>query len=231
MRSRTRARLLWNLAWLIGLFSACESSDAERDRDAASMLEPDTGSPAGDAGSTRPDASGSDDGGAAQSDGAADIADCLKGVTAPAAGFIEIQAFSSVEHGVYIERARQPGQRSAVGETSPYDLKIVAITADDDAACVQRAADLRYEFGHHNWDEVWSVRTTKARYVGRERYGFDDPQQPWTDTLEARALADDALLWGPIPLSEEGCRTLPYNLNPCLMRERIDEPPADWGNE
>jgi hypothetical protein len=152
-------------------------------------------------------------------------------VSEPAAGFIEIQAFSSVERDVYIERARQPGQRSAVGETFAYDLKAVLITTADDAACVKRSADLSYEFGHHNWSEIWSVRTTKARYVVHETYSFENQGRPWVDTVEARALEGDALLWGPVALQDEGCRSLPYNLNPCLRRERTDMPPADWGSE
>jgi hypothetical protein len=181
--------------------------------------------------SVREDAAVQEDAGALGV-GDAGVGGCFDPLSTPSAGFVEVQHFESAERGVRITRARQPGERSAVGETFPYDLVRVRIEADGDAACVSEAAAMTYEFGHHNWNETWSVRTEKARYVVREQYDFQaGSERPWADSLEARSLEDDSLLWGPVDLEPDGCYSLPYDLNPCLMRTRIDEPPAGWGQQ
>ena len=34
-----------------------------------------------------------------------------------------------------------------------------------------------------------------------------------------------------IDLVDDGCESMPYDLNPCLLRMRTDEPPPGWGEE
>lgn len=167
---------------------------------------------------------GDEDGG----DGDVAAEACFAGLKAPATGFISIQAFSVEELGLTLMRAREPGERSAVGETFPYDLLRVSLSSAEEDTCVTKKSALSYEFGHHNWNEKWSARTARARYVVRELRSFDDPATPWIDSLEVRSLEDDSLLMGPFALKEAGCRSLPYDLNPCSLRTRIDKPPADW---
>lgn len=184
---------------------------------------------------------GGPDGGAAGRDGSADdpphapqptqFAGCLDGLVAPESGFIEVLSFVASEPNLKVMRARQPGNRSAVGETFPYDLVGVAIQTDDEEACIFEAAQLSYTFGHHNWSETWTLRTKHALYTVREAYSFDNDELPWKDTIEAHSLTDNTRLWGPIPLEADGCFSLPYNLNPCMKRTRTDTPPEGWGTE
>ena len=159
--------------------------------------------------------------------------ECFETLEAPAAGFIEIQRFKSSDDQIEIWRARQPGDRSAVGETFPYDLIAVWIDGgDEDGTCVRDRAALTYAFGHHNWAETWTVETARATYTVRETYD-NAPADPtdwmWTDTLEAKAASGTALF--TVDLVDQGCETRPYDLNPCLMRMRIDSPPQGWGEE
>ena len=158
--------------------------------------------------------------------------ECFGALEAPAAGFIEIQRFAATDDSVEIWRARKPGERSAVGETFAYDLLAVWIDgAGEDGTCIADRAAMTYEFGHHNWDEVWTVRTEHATYTGREMYGSSaDPSAwTWTDSLEAKDASGTTLF--TVELVDQGCETRPYDLNPCLMRMRLDAPPPGWGEE
>lgn len=157
------------------------------------------------------------------------------GELAPAgdAFFIELQRFKSEDGAVQIWRSRQPGDRSAVGETFPYDLVRAWIeTEDEPGTCVTEGNALSYEFGHHNWAEEWTVQTDHALYIGREMYSTaatDPAEFGWTDTLEARDETGATLF--TVDLVEDGCETSPYDLNPCLMRMRSDTAPEGWGEE
>ena len=43
--------------------------------------------------------------------------------------------------------------------------------------------------------------------------------------------ATGATLVSDVPLIEDGCNTLPYDLNACVLRTRSDAPPPGWGEE
>jgi hypothetical protein len=176
------------------------------------------------------------DAGNGPGDGDGDVTtgeECFAEVEAPEAGFIEIQRFESEDGAVRVWRARQPGQRSAVGETFPYDLKRAWIeTEDEPGACVTAASALSYEFGHHNWAEEWTITTERAQYIGRELYSSgptDLEEWSWTDTLEAKDDSGATLFM--VGLVDDGCESMPYDLNPCLRRMRTDMPPPGWGEE
>jgi hypothetical protein len=181
------------------------------------------------------------DAGAAPMDDAGDPPDAMTsaeecfGELAPQgdAFFIELQRFKSEDGAVQVWRSRQPGDRSAVGETFPYDLVRAWIeTEDEPGTCVTEASALSYEFGHHNWAEEWTVQTDHALYIGREMFAnaaADPAEFGWTDTLEAQDASGATLF--TVDLVEDGCETEPYDLNPCLMRMRTDEPPEGWGEE
>ncbi len=179
------------------------------------------GGPGGKAGG------GSHDAGAPLPDGSADggpatapLDQCFAGLTAPAKLYVELQDFVTQDGGVRLRRARQPGGRPSVGETSPYDLVRFALVGDGAPACVKTAGDLSYTFKHHNWDEAYEARTATRRYRVTERYEFG---QGWTDTLTILD-ATGAPIGPPRPLVAAGCRSLPFNLNPCYFRTRTDEP-------
>jgi hypothetical protein len=147
------------------------------------------------------------------------------------AWFIELQRFKSEDGAVRVWRSRQPGDRSAVGETFPYDLVRAWIETDDEpGTCVTERSALTYEFGHHNWAEEWTVQTDRALYIGREMYSTGAAAAVgWTDVLEAQDESGATLF--TVDLVDDGCETSPYDLNPCLMRMRTDEPPEGWGEE
>jgi hypothetical protein len=179
------------------------------------------------------DAAGAADSGTAPPQRGVTGDDCFATLEEPPAGFIEIQRFGSVDDSVEIWRARKPGERSAVGETFAYDLIAVWIdSADEDGTCVTERGAMTYEFAHHNWAESWTVETEHATYMGRETFGnamAEPAEWSWADTLEAKAPSGATLF--TVELVDQGCESLPYDLNPCLMRMRIDTPPEGWGEE
>jgi hypothetical protein len=159
--------------------------------------------------------------------------ECFADLEAPDVGFVELQRFESEDGSVRVWRARQPGDRMPVGETFPYDLKRAWIeTEDEPGTCVTAVSALSYEFGHHNWAEEWTVTTDHAQYIGREMYSTtsaDTAQWDWTDTLEAQDDRGETLFM--VGLVDDGCESMPYDLNPCMLRMRTDEPPPGWGEE
>lgn len=70
-----------------------------------------------------------------------------------------------------------------------------------------------------------------AQYEATELFspGASDEDR-WQDTLSEKTL-DGKVLWGPIDLIEDGCSSIPYDLNPCLSRTHSDKPPPGWGSE
>jgi hypothetical protein len=173
------------------------------------------------------------DGGAHDSDARApsgnlDLDACFQDLSSPSDGwFVEVQSFETADGSLRIRRARQPGTRNAVGETFAYDLIRFGIESDTEVHCETRSSRMSYEFGHHNWNEIYEAATDAARYVVRERFGFGgDDESPWEDTLEVFEL-DGTRRSGPQPLIATGCYSLPYNLNPCLRRTRTDQPQTE----
>jgi hypothetical protein len=158
--------------------------------------------------------------------------ECFADLTAPTDGwFVETQRFATADDAIELWRARKPGMRSAVGETFPYDLVRFWIGSDDEpGTCVTAPSAMTYDFAHHNWDETWSAITEHGRYVVHERLEFGDAATSWQDTLDVFDL-NDVPRGGTQTLEATGCASLPYDLNPCLFRTRIDMPPPGWGEE
>lgn len=154
---------------------------------------------------------------------------CLSELSEPDSGFISIQRFRSSDGKVKLARARQTIDAPTVGETFAYAMVRFWIESDDEpGTCVRAKSALSYEYAHHNWDETWSATTELATYDGNELFNTDGGEVLWTDTLTAKSK-DGKVLFGPIMLQEDGCSSIPYDLNPCLTRTRSDEPPPGWG--
>lgn len=194
----------------------------------------------GDDGSSGDRSAGSRDSGTADAGGpgggSLDLDACFEDLAVPQDRFVEVQSFATQDGAIRVRRARQPGMRSAVGETVAYDLVRFGIEIDGAAHCVTQAAQLDYEFGHHNWNERWQARVGAIRYAGHEELDvarlssdFDAPDL-WSDTIEAFAIEGDARIWGPRMLVPAGCYSLPYDYNPCFKRERTDQP-SEGGQE
>jgi len=138
-----------------------------------------------------------------------------------------VQAFETADGTIRLWRARRPGDRSAVGETFPYDLVRFAVESDDDVACVTTPGALAYEFGHHNWNEAWTADTALHTYAVTESLSFGDAGAVWTDRLTVTTAAGAPVL-GPVALEPTGCFSIPYDLNPCMSRQRTDSPPEGF---
>ena len=153
---------------------------------------------------------------------------CFADLAAAGSWFTEVQGFQTADDSIRLWRARRPGSRSSVGETFPYDLVRFAVESDDDVACVAAPGALTYEFGHHNWDESWTAETALRTYSVTEALTFDEDGTTWTDALTVTTAAGAPVL-GPVTLEPTACFSVPYNLNPCMSRERTDSPPEGFG--
>lgn len=158
---------------------------------------------------------------------------CFADLTAPTDGwFVETQRFVTSDDAIHLWRARKPGTRpGAVGETFAYDLVRFWIGSDDEpGTCITASSAMTYDFAHHNWNETWSATTDFARYVVHERLDFGATETSWQDTLEVFD-PNDVPRGGTQDLEDDGCSSLPYDLNPCMFRTRVDTPPPGWGEE
>jgi len=154
---------------------------------------------------------------------------CLSDLSEPESGFIGIQRFRSKDGKVSLARARQTIDAPTVGETLAYALVRFWIESDEEpGTCVRGKSALSYEYAHHNWNETWSAKSNVATYEGAEVFSPVDATARWSDTLSAKDK-NGKLLWGPVELEEDGCTSIPYDLNPCSSRTRSDKPPAGWG--
>jgi hypothetical protein len=81
---------------------------------------------------------------------------------------------------------------------------------------------MSYDFGHHNWNERGEVRFAEVTYVFT--LVLDVRDFSWADELTGVQPGTETVLLGPIELEDAGCRSLPYDLNPCLGRTRTDGP-------
>lgn len=134
-----------------------------------------------------------------------------------AARFIDVQSYSGT--GVKVQRARTPGDEFVPGETFAYRLIRFAIESDGKAVCVSSSADMKYRYGHHNWDDAMEARDGDLAYrVTEKRLDVGSWEFELT-TLDARTGATRS---GPQRLADAGCFTIPFDLNGCPGRMRTD---------
>jgi hypothetical protein len=148
--------------------------------------------------------------------------ECFAGLTRPAVLFVETQSYATADGRYQIRRARQPGDRVAVGETFAYDLVRFGVARGSDVVCVHRTADLSYDFGHHNWDDTMEARTGTTGYRIHEKLNASGIDDRWMFTFTILDPASGAIREGPLPLAATGCHTQPFDLNGCPGRMRTD---------
>jgi hypothetical protein len=148
--------------------------------------------------------------------------ECFAGTARPSRSFIDIQSYTSADGRYLIRRARQPGDRVAVGETFPYDLIRFGMSAPDRVICIDRRSDLSYDFGHHNWNDTMTARTAEASYRIHEQYDVVASDIRWKFTFTILDAAGQTTREGPLPVEDAGCYTLPFDLNGCPGRTRTD---------
>lgn len=180
-----------------------------------------------------PDASTLDDGSVPSDDAsyppAASAEECFEDLSAPKSGWVEVQRFKTEDESLRIWRARERIDAPTVGETFAYKLERVWVEGgDEEGACIRDARALDYQYARHNWDETWKATTNSAVYVGKERFVSTIENTAWEDSLTVTDLQGNTIL-GPFTLVDDGCLSLPYDLNVCVWRMRVDEPPDDWG--
>lgn len=143
--------------------------------------------------------------------GAVTLDSCFAGLAPTGgAGFVGTLSFESEDGSTRVRLARQPGDRSSVGETFPYDLVRFGIERDGVVECITDRDALAYDFGHHNWDDT-ATATGRADYVVRVRLDLTTDPVAWIDTLQINEAA-------PITLTETGCDSIPPDLNHCSLR-------------
>lgn len=161
--------------------------------------------------------------GAAAGDG--DVLDsCVAGVSPNNAwGFLVIQDFREEGSGARLRIVLEPGEGSVVGETIPYHLTRFALERGGESFCIRELADMSWENGHHNWNDTGRARRQGTEYVLRLVLDVLGPGG-WKDTLEAQVESSGATIFGPLNLTDAGCRTIPPgNPNACLFRTRTDQ--------
>jgi len=119
-------------------------------------------------------------------------------------------SFESADGSIRVRLARQPGERASVGETFPYDLVRFGIERDGVVECVTDRDALRYDFGHHNWDDT-ATAEGNATYVVAIRLDITSDPVLWVDTLQINEIA-------PMSLEFTGCAVTPFDLNHCSLR-------------
>ena len=152
------------------------------------------------------------DGGDTHDDGGPlTLESCFLGL-APTAGspFVGTLSFESLDGSTRVRLARQPGERSAVGETWAYDLVRFGIEHNGEVECITNRAALMYNFGHHNWAETATAQGV-GTYVISMRYDFLGDEARWIDTLQINEIA-------PMTLRATACDVTPLDVNHCLLR-------------
>jgi hypothetical protein len=133
-------------------------------------------------------------------------------------GFVNVLEFSDQGQTLHVGIAREPGDRPAVGETFPYDLKRFALAKDGASHCISDPGALSYDFGHHNWNDTAEAVIGTTRYELTMVYNIVGMNPAWDVALEALDTGSGSTLWGPIDLSKTSCRSVPStDLNGCLM--------------
>jgi hypothetical protein len=148
--------------------------------------------------------------------------ECFAGVTRPPSTFVDIQSYATQDGRYQVRRARQPGDRLSVGETFPYDLVRFGVSTGGRVSCIERPADLSYDFGHHNWNDTMEARTGEATYRVHEQFDVAASGERWKFTFTVLDATGRTVVEGPLPLTDTGCHTLPFDLNGCPGRMRTD---------
>jgi hypothetical protein len=136
---------------------------------------------------------------------------CFAGI-APTGGahWVGTQSFENGDGSIRVRLARQPGERSSVGETYPYDMVRFGIERDGVVECITDRDSLAYDFAHHNWDDT-ATAEGNATYVVTMRFDVSAEPAVWVDTLQINDAA-------PMTLSATACDATPQDLNHCLLR-------------
>lgn len=148
---------------------------------------------------------------------------CFADVTAPETGFVEILTLVSTDPALRVRLARRPGDGAAVGETFAFELVRFGYEDEQTQRCIKATERLSYRYGHHNWDDEATVIDEDREYLVTMKYLLTAEDARWADALTIRAPGG-AVIAGPINLRDGGCRSLPYDLNPCFRRMRTDSP-------
>lgn len=156
--------------------------------------------------------------------GAVSLDECFDGIapSRAAAAFVQIQTLETEDSSVRLRIAVEPGDAMAVGETFAYELVRFGVTRDGETVCVTDRASLAYVWGHHNWNEVTTATVGADVYEVRSLFEFTSDDSVWADTLTVRPTAGGAASLDAVTLVEAGCRSIPYNYNPCFRRTRTD---------
>lgn len=178
--------------------------------------------PGGDAGPGFDAGPGGDAGPGFDAGPVADLDACFDGIAPTDGGFVQIQDLLNDDGSIHVRLATEPGDRMAIGETFPYDLVRFGITRDGVTTCITDPAQLAYEFGHHNWNELATATTATDVYEVHMVLDIVGDPPGWTDTLTISDPGSTTPREGPIPMHDGGCRSVPFDPNPCLMRMRTD---------
>lgn len=136
---------------------------------------------------------------------------CFAGLAPrPNGSFVGTLVFESEDGSVEVRLAREPGDRTSVGETFPYDLVRFGIERNGVVECITDRDQLAYDFGHHNWNDT-ATAEGNATYMVTIRLDTTDDPVVWVDTLQINEAA-------PITLRATACDVTPLDLNHCSLR-------------
>ena len=152
---------------------------------------------------------------------ATDLDDCFADF-APSR-FAVVQTLQTDDGAVRLRTGSEVGDRPVVGETFAFDLKRFGITRSGATTCITDLSALTYDFGHHNWAETLSATAGASRFEVHMEYNIVGKPPAWRDELSVYAVGSTTPREGPLPLTENGCRSIPAgDLNACLGRTRTD---------
>lgn len=151
----------------------------------------------------------------------AGLDDCFRGLAPALPRFIEVQTLTSAG-GLTIRRARTPGDGIAVGETFPYVLIRFGVSDASGGRCISERAQMTYRYGHHNWHDSMEATAGNLVYRLEEKLNLGPTTSSWDFTVTV--LEGGTPRQGPLPMTEAGCYTLPFDLNGCFLRTRTPAP-------
>jgi hypothetical protein len=150
-----------------------------------------------------------------------DLDDCFKDLTPPSGKFVEVQSLATTDGSIVVRRARMPGDGVAVGETFPYVLVRFGAVEKEVPRCITEASHMTYRYGHHNWNDSMEASAGPVTYRLEEKLMIGPPST-WFFTLTI--LEGGTPRAGPYVVNDQGCYTVPYDLNGCVLRRRMTAP-------